>query len=316
MQNYILKRLLLVIPTMILVSIIIFGLIRFIPGDIVDRLVEYRGASFGMDAQAIREKMGLTKPIHVQYLSWAWNVLQGKLGESMWSRRSVVQELAHRYPITVEVALLTIVIATLWGVGVGVLSAVRQNTFTDYLFRTIAIIGLSVPYFWTSVLVLVFASIYFDWSPDPVYHLFTENPWANLKQVIVPAVLFAFYLGAPVARMTRATMLEVLRQDYMRTARAKGLAERIIVYRHALKNAFIPVITIVGTLAVWTLSGEIIVEAIWGLPGIGKYMVEVVMDRDYTMLQGLTFVLAFLVAAINLIVDISYAWLDPRIRYQ
>lgn len=316
MQNYILKRLLLVIPTMILVSIIIFGLIRFIPGDIVDRLVEYRGASFGMDAQAIREKMGLTKPIHVQYLSWAWNVLQGKLGESMWSRRSVVQELAHRYPITVEVALLTIVIATLWGVGVGVLSAVRQNTFTDYLFRTIAIIGLSVPYFWTSVLVLVFASIYFDWSPDPVYHPFTENPWANLKQVIVPAVLFAFYLGAPVARMTRATMLEVLRQDYMRTARAKGLAERSIVYRHALKNAFIPVITIVGTLAVWTLSGEIIVEAIWGLPGIGKYMVEVVMDRDYTMLQGLTFVLAFLVAAINLIVDISYAWLDPRIRYQ
>lgn len=316
MQNYILKRLLLVIPTMILVSIIIFGLIRFIPGDIVDRLVEYRGASFGMDAQAIREKMGLTKPIHVQYLSWAWNVLQGKLGESMWSRRSVVQELAHRYPITVEVALLTIVIATLWGVGVGVLSAVRQNTFTDYLFRTIAIIGLSVPYFWTSVLVLVFASIYFDWSPDPVYHPVTENPWANLKQVIVPAVLFAFYLGAPVARMTRATMLEVLRQDYMRTARAKGLAERSIVYRHALKNAFIPVITIVGTLAVWTLSGEIIVEAIWGLPGIGKYMVEVVMDRDYTMLQGLTFVLAFLVAAINLIVDISYAWLDPRIRYQ
>lgn len=316
MQNYTIKRLLLVIPTMILVSIVVFGLIRFVPGDIVDRLVEYRGAAFGMDVQAIREKMGLTKPIHVQYLSWMWNVLQGKLGESMWSRRSVFQELAHRYPVTLEVALLTIVIATIWGVGVGVLSAVRQNTFMDYLFRNIAIIGLSVPYFWTSVLVLVFASIYFDWSPDPVYHPLTENLWANLKQVIVPALIFAFYLGAPVARMTRATMLEVLRQDYMRTARAKGLAERIVVYRHALKNAFIPVITIIGTLAVWTLSGEIIVEAIWGLPGIGKYMVEVVMDRDYTMLQGLTFVMAFLVAAINLIVDVSYAWLDPRIRYQ
>ncbi|HZY31937.1 MAG TPA: ABC transporter permease [Candidatus Methylomirabilis sp.] len=315
-MEHLIKRLLLVIPTLGLVSIVVFGLIRFVPGDMVDLLADQRGSTFGMDSEKIRERLGLKKPVHVQYLHWIGGIVRGDLGQSMWSRRSVIEEVAHRFPVTLELAVLTVIISTVWGLLVGVISAIHQESLLDYYLRTISVVGLSVPYFWSSILVLVFASIYLDWSPDPLYVPLIEAPWTNLKQMVMPATVFAFYIGAPVARMTRSTMLEVLRADYIRTAWAKGLAPNAIIWRHALKNAFISVMTIIGLQAAWAVSGLVLIESIWGLPGIGKYVVDVVMDRDYPMLQGLVLFIAAMVIGINLVVDLSYAWLDPRIRYR
>jgi len=315
-MEHLIKRLLLVIPTLGLVSIVVFGLIRFVPGDMVDLLADQRGSTFGMDSEKIRERLGLKKPVHVQYLHWIGGIVRGDLGQSMWSRRSVIEEVAHRFPVTLELAVLTVIISTVWGLLVGVISAIHQESLLDYYLRTISVVGLSVPYFWSSILVLVFASIYLDWSPDPLYVPLIEAPWTNLKQMVMPATVFAFYIGAPVARMTRSTMLEVLRADYIRTAWAKGLAPNAIIWRHALKNAFISVMTIIGLQAAWAVSGLVLIESIWSLPGIGKYVVDVVMDRGYPMLQGLVLFIAAMVIGINLVVDLSYAWLDPRIRYR
>jgi peptide/nickel transport system permease protein len=316
MQNYIVRRLLLVFPTLFLISVIVFGLIRLVPGDAVDLMADQRGAMFDMDVEAIRDSLGLADQIHIAYFKWVGAMVRGDFGESLWSHRSAISELKRRYPVTLELAVLTIVFSTIWGLSVGVLTAIRQDKLSDYFFRTVAIIGLSVPYFWTSILVLVFASIYLDWSPDPIYHPLTEDPLGNMKQMIVPALIFAFYVGAPIARMTRAMMLEVLRQDYIRTARAKGLTERVIISRHSLKNAFIAVITIIGLQAAWSISGIVIIESVWGLPGVGKYMLDIIVDRDYPMLQAMVIFLAFFVILINLTVDISYGWLNPRIRYR
>ena len=316
MQNYIIRRLLLVFPTLFLISIIVFGLIRLVPGDAVDLMADQRGAMFDMDVEAIRESLGLADQVHIAYFKWVGGMVRGDFGESLWSHRSAISELKRRYPVTLELAVLTIVFSTVWGLSVGVLTAIRQDKLSDYFFRTVAIIGLSVPYFWTSIMVLVFASIYLDWSPDPIYHPLTEDPLGNIKQMIVPALIFAFFVGAPIARMTRAMMLEVLRQDYIRTARAKGLTERVIISRHALKNAFIAVITIIGLQAAWSISGIVIIESVWGLPGVGKYMLDIIVDRDYPMLQAMVIFLAFFVILINLTVDISYGWLNPRIRYR
>mgnify|MGYP003927605639 FL=1 len=286
------------------------------PGDAVDMMADQRGAMFDMDVEAIRDSLGLSDQIHIAYFKWVGGMVRGDFGESLWSHRSAISELKRRYPVTLELAVLTIVFSTVWGLSVGVLTAIRQDKLSDYFFRTVAIIGLSVPYFWTSILVLVFASIYLDWSPDPIYHPLTEDPLGNIKQMIVPALIFAFFVGAPIARMTRAMMLEVLRQDYIRTARAKGLPERVIISRHSLKNAFIAVITIIGLQAAWSISGIVIIESVWGLPGVGKYMLDIIVDRDYPMLQAMVIFLAFFVILINLAVDISYGWLNPRIRYR
>ena len=314
MQAFIVRRLLLIMPTLVIISIIIFGLVRFVPGDMVDKLADQRGGIVGMDANAIRERMGLNVPIHIQYARWAGSLLKGDFGKSMWNRRSAVSEVARRYPITVELAGLSITISTLWGLAVGVISATKQDKFIDYLLRVISIIGLSVPYFWTSIIVLVFSSIYFNWSPPPIYIPLSEDPIGNIKLMIIPSLIFSFFIGAPIARMTRAMMLEVMNQDYIRTAKAKGLGENLVIYRHALKNAFMAVITIIGLQAAWAMSGLLIIEQVWGLPGIGKYLIEVIIDRDYPMLQALVMFCAFIVILINLIVDLSYAWLDPRGR--
>ena len=316
MREYIIRRGLLIVPTLVLISLIVFALIRFVPGDMVDLLADQRGGIFSMDSDAIREAMGLNRPIYTQYFEWAGNMLKGDFGNSMWSKRSVISEMKHRYPVSLELGLLTMIISTTWGLFVGIIAAVRQDKMSDYIFRTIALIGLSVPYFWTSILILVFGSIYLNWSPDPIYHKFQDDPIGNLKQMIVPALVFSFYVGAPIARMARATMLEVLRQDYIRTAWAKGLGERIIIQRHTLKNAFIPVMTVIGLQAAWAVSGILVIEQVWGLPGIGKFMIEIIKDRDYTMLQGVVLFIAFVVIIINLLIDLSYAWLDPRIRYR
>lgn len=319
MIPYLIRRVLLIIPTFFVVSVIVFAMIRLIPGDIVDQMLEDRGGIYGIDQDAIRERMGLNKPIHMQYLSWAGNFFRGDFGESLWNKRSGWEEFKRRFPVTFQLAAMTIVLASVWGIFVGVIAAIRQDSILDYALRTVSVVGLSVPYFWSSTLLIIFASLWFNWSSAVIYiPPFGDRGdfWGNMRLMIVPASLFAFAIGAPIARMTRATLLEVMRTDYIRTARAKGLGSRTVTNRHALKNAMIPVVAMIGIQAVFAVGGSTIMETIWRLPGLGQYIVDVVIFRDYTMLQALTMFIALIIIVINLLVDISYAWLDPRIRYR
>ena len=319
MLPFLIRRILLIIPTFFIVSIIVFALIRLIPGDIVDQMLEDRGGIYGVDQDAIRARMGLDLPIHVQYLSWAGQFVRGNFGESLWNKRSGLSEFKRRFPVTFELAAMTIILASVWGVFVGIIAAVRQDSILDYALRSISVLGLSIPYFWSSTLLIIFGSLWFNWSSSAIYiPPFGDRGdfWANIQLMIIPAGLFAFAIGAPIARMTRATLLEVMRTDYIRTARAKGLGSQTVINRHALKNALIPVVAMIGIQSVFAIGGSTIMETIWRLPGLGQYIVDVVIFRDYTMLQALTMFIALIIIVINLLVDISYAWLDPRIRYQ
>ncbi|MBI4640124.1 MAG: ABC transporter permease [Candidatus Tectomicrobia bacterium] len=314
MSRYILRRLLLVIPTLFIVSIIVFSLIRMIPGDVAVLMVEnYRYAD---DIPMLRHKLGLDKPLYEQYLTWVGNMLRGDLGESLWTRRSIVEELWNRIPVSLELGILTIIISLIIALPIGVYSALRQDTKTDYVARSFAIAGLSIPGFWLATMIVVFPAIWFRWSPPLQYVPFSENPFANLWQFAIPSLILGVERSASVMRMTRAMMLEVLRQDYIRTAWSKGLKEMVIVYRHALKNAMIPVITIIGLQIPFIMGGSVIMESIFALPGMGRFMIEVISQRDYPMLQAVNIVFATLVVFTNLLVDITYAYLDPRIRHR
>jgi len=312
MSRYIVRRLLLVIPTLFIVSLIVFSLIRMIPGDVAVLMVEnYRYAD---DIPMLRQKLGLDKPLHEQYLSWVGNMLRGDFGESLWTRRSIVEELWNRIPVSLELGILTIIISLLIALPIGIYSALRQDTKTDYVARSFAIAGLSIPGFWLATMIVVFPAIWFRWSPPLQYVPFSKDPLANLWQFAIPSLILGVERSASVMRMIRAMMLEVLRQDYIRTAWSKGLQEMVIVYRHALKNAMIPVITIIGLQIPFIMGGSVIMESIFALPGMGRFMIEVISQRDYPMLQAVNIVFAALVVFTNLLVDITYAYLDPRIR--
>ena len=314
MQKYIARRLLLILPTLVILSIAVFALVRFLPGDVVDLMLDENPA-YADDVEKLREKLGLTRPIHIQYFVWIGDIFKGDLGESLLTRRTVVTEIRNRFPVTIELALLTILVSAISGISIGVLAAVRQDSFLDYFLRSFSILNLSVPYFWVSILVLVFFSQWLNWAPNPFYIHFTDDPIGNLKQMAVPSLILGFNLGAPVARMTRATMLDVLSQDYIRTAMAKGLRYRVVIDRHALKNAMIPVLTVIGLQINFAVGGSAIIENIWNFPGLGRFIITVINQRDYPMLQMIVVFEALFVVGMNLIIDLSYAWLDPRIRY-
>ena len=314
MQKYIARRLLLILPTLVILSIAVFALVRFLPGDVVDLMLDENPA-YADDVEKLREKLGLTRPIHIQYFVWIGDIFKGDLGESLLTRRTVVTEIKNRFPVTIELALLTILVSAISGISIGVLAAVRQDSFLDYFLRSFSILNLSVPYFWVSILVLVFFSQWLNWAPNPFYIHFTDDPIGNLKQMAVPSLILGFNLGAPVARMTRATMLDVLSQDYIRTAMAKGLRYRVVIDRHALKNAMIPVLTVIGLQINFAVGGSAIIENIWNFPGLGRFIITVINQRDYPMLQMIVVFEALFVVGMNLIIDLSYAWLDPRIRY-
>ena len=314
MQKYIARRLLLILPTLVILSIAVFALVRFLPGDVVDLMLDENPA-YADDVEKLREKLGLTRPIHIQYFVWIGDIFKGDLGESLLTRRTVVTEIRNRFPVTIELALLTILVSAISGISIGVLAAVRQDSFLDYFLRSFSIFNLSVPYFWVSILVLVFFSQWLHWAPNPFYIHFTDDPIGNLKQMAVPSLILGFNLGAPVARMTRATMLDVLSQDYIRTAMAKGLRYRVVIDRHALKNAMIPVLTVIGLQINFAVGGSAIIENIWNFPGLGRFIITVINQRDYPMLQMIVVFEALFVVGMNLIIDLSYAWLDPRIRY-
>ena len=313
LRKYALKRLLVAVPSLVIASVIVFSLSRLIPGDVVTLMMEEN--QYAQDLEEMRAKLGLDRPIHVQYLDWVGRALQGDLGQSLYSSRPITTELAYRLPVSLELGAVALVVAVLLGVPIGVISAVRRDTVQDYVARSGAILGLSVPGFWLGTLVVVLPAIYFGWSPSIQYKTFAVDPGAHLAQFLLPGFLLGVASAASVMRLTRTQLLEVLRQDYVRTAWAKGLRERKVVLKHSLKNALIPVVTILGIQVAQILSGTVIFESIFGLPGMGRYLFDSIIERDYPAIQGINLVVVTTVVAVNLFVDLLYAWLDPRIRY-
>ncbi|MBI2527635.1 MAG: ABC transporter permease [Candidatus Rokubacteria bacterium] len=319
MRSYVLRRLGLFIPTLVGASVLVFVLMRLVPGDIAEILVYQSGSESSAiqrrQIQEIRQELGLDRPVVSQYLAWAGGAVRGDFGQSYTQRRPVGDILRERFPRSMELALLTLALAVAWAVPLGVVSAVRQNGALDYLARAVSLSGLSLPLFVTGALILYGLGRLFRWMPPLEFVAFTESPLENLKQLIWPALCQAYYISAPITRLTRSEMLEVIRQDYVRTARAKGLRERAVVYRHAMRNSLLPVVTFVGWWGGRLLGGLVIMEIIFVVPGMGTALVHAVAQRDYPTVQAMIFVMAVVFLTVNLLVDLTYAWLDPRIRY-
>ena len=314
MKPYLLRRLALAIPTLFLVSVLVFALMRLMPGDVATRMVE--GHAYAPTLAALRHDLGLDRPVHAQYLEWIGGIVtRGDFGRSYWTRQPILDEFVRRFPVTLELAFLTIVVSVVLGVLVGIVSAVRQDSVSDYVGRILAILALSVPYFSLAVLVVVLPSIWFKWTPVWSYVPFTTDPLENLKIMLVPAFVFGVTRAGPVMRIMRSALLDVLRQDYIRTAWSKGLAERPIILRHALKNAMIPVISLIGLQMPLYIGGSVIIESIFRLPGVGLFFFEALTRLDYPVVQSVNLIIAALVVGLNLLIDLSYAFLDPRIRY-
>jgi peptide/nickel transport system permease protein len=317
MHTYILRRILWMFPTLLGSVTLIFLLMRLLPGDVALYMLGSSESSVvNVEAlQQIRQELGLDKPLIAQYGSWLWSAARLDFGDSYWTRQPVVEELKRRYPMTANLAILSLLLGTLIAIPIGVLSAVRQDTLIDYAARMFVIAGLSIPNFWLSILVILGLVHYFNWLPPLDYAPFWVDPWLNLKQLIFPALITGYRLSAVGARMTRSSLLEVLRDDFVRTARAKGLREQVVIFRHALRNALLPVITIIGVELLVLFGGLVVVETVFTIPGIGRFLVDAILHRDYPSIQALVFVFAVFVVGVNLLVDLAYAILDPRIRY-
>jgi peptide/nickel transport system permease protein len=314
MTNYVIRRLLLAIPTIVLVMFLTFMMLRLVPGDLVDTMMADRPYATAEDRAALEKQLGLDEPIPTQFVKYMWHVSRGDLGVSPWTTTPVTTELKHRLPVTGEFGVLAIFIGLCVSLPIGVFSAIRQDTISDYLARSFAILALSVPYFFTATLIIVFGPKY-GWTPPLIYKGWSDGPISHIYYFVTPATLLGFALAGGVMRLTRTMMLEVLRQDYIRTAWAKGLRERSVIFSHAMKNALIPVITIVGLQVGTAVSGTIILETIFNMPGVGRFFVGAILQRDYPSVQGVVLVLATVIVIVNLMIDLSYAWLDPRIRY-
>lgn len=317
MQRYLMRRLLLAIPVLFGLSLAIFSSVRIVPGDVIVSMTADAGNVPEEQRDELRRKLGLDRPFVVQYVSWAGNMLRGDFGNSLWRGTPVRDELRRTMPVTVELAALALATALVIAIPLGVLSAVRQDTWMDYAGRLFSIGALSMPDFWLGTMAILYLSIWFGWIP-PIgggYRGLFENPIINLQLLALPALILGLRLSASGMRMTRSAMLEVLREDYIRTAWSKGLRERSVVTRHALRNSLIPVVTIVGAQLSLLLAGSVVMETLFGLPGMGRLTFEAVRLRDYPQVQANVMVIGVIVVAINLLVDLLYGWLDPRIRY-
>jgi peptide/nickel transport system permease protein len=313
-SHYLMRRLALLVPTLLGVSIVVFVLVRLLPGDAVALQLQDARSS-AADEAALRSQLGIDRPIVVQYVDWLGSLARGDLGHSFRTRQPVVEELAGRLPVTAELGVLALLIATLVAVTVGVTSAVKQDTWADYAARSTAIGLLAIPGFWLGTLVVTLPSVWWHWTPPLRYVRLTEDPVKNLSIVVIPAVILGLGLSGGLMRLVRTQMLEVLRQDFIRTASAKGLAEYTVVIHHALKNAFIPALTVLGLQVALLVSGTVVLESIFVLPGMGRYLLESVQARDYPSIQGLNLIFAVVIVFTNLLVDLLYGWLDPRVRY-
>ena len=317
MQQYTLKRIGLFIPTLLLMTILVFVVMRIIPGDPAIALLEGDGGGSytAEDVERLRAKLGTDQNLVIQYVDWLGGILHGDFGDSYWFNASVMSELGDRMPRTLELALLAITLSVLFSVPMGILSAIKPDSCLDLGARMFTIVGIAIPNFLMAILMILFLLVVFNWLPPLGYVELWENPIRNLQQMIFPALALAIYDMAFIARVTRSAMMEVLREDYMRTARAKGLSERVVLVRHGLKNAFLPILTISGWQFARLFEGAVIIETIFLVPGVGRILIEAIFHRDFPMIQAVIVVIGTGVLLINLVVDLLYGWLDPRIRY-
>ena len=332
MRAYMIRRLLLIIPTLFILTTLVFFAVRFIPGDIIDQMI--RGDTFGaqdFDRPTLERLLGLDVPAYVQYGRWMGvlptpdvytgeshfkGLFQGTLGEPLFGGPPVEQQIIERLPVTIELGFLAIVIGLVIALPVGIYSAIRQDTAADYVGRTAAIIGMATPNFWLALMVMIYPAIWWAWSPPMQYIPFTEDPLANLGILIIPSLILGTASAAATMRLTRTMMLEVLRQDYIRTAWSKGLNERVVVLRHAVKNALIPIVTMIGAELPIMVGGAVIIERIFNLPGIGHLVLTALDQRDYPVVSGVNLFLSMIVMLNILFIDMLYPYLDPRVRYQ
>ena len=330
MRAYIIRRLLLIIPTLFILSILVFLSVRFIPGDTIDAMLgkyEFRE----VNREALERRMGLDVPVYVQYGRWIgvlptrdWvtgeshfrGLLQGTFGVSLFGAAFTIEErIIDRLPVTIELGVMAIVIGLLIALPAGIYSAIRQDTAADYVGRSAAIIGLATPNFWLGLIVMLYPALWWGWSPPMEWVPFTEDPLGNLGMLLIPSLILGTAMAAATMRMTRTMMLEVLRQDYVRTAWAKGLKERVVIMRHAVKNALIPVVTLIGMQVPILVGGAVIMENIFNLPGLGRLLLTALNDRDYPVVSGVNLFFATMVVGVNLFIDLIYPYLDPRVRY-
>ena len=318
MTTYIIRRLLLILPTLLLLSILVFLSVRFIPGDVIDVLQgRMQLESAALDREALERMLGLDVPVYVQYGRWIGDIfLHGSLGQSLLTSYAIEEAILERLPVTLELGVLAILIGLVIALPVGIYSAIRQDTAADFLGRSVAIIGLATPNFWLGIMVMIYPAIWWGWSPPLELIAFTEDPLGNLWGFLIPSLILGTASAAATMRMTRTMMLEVLRQDYIRTAWSKGLKERAVVIRHAVKNALIPVVTLIGLQLPILVGGAVIMENIFNLPGLGRLLLSALNDRDYPMVSGINLFFATGVVVINLLIDLVYGVLDPRVRYE
>ncbi len=313
MRLYVFRRLVVAVPSLLIASLIVFTLPRLIPGDVVQLMLEEK--AYGKDLEDLRAKLGLNRPIPVQYVDWLGAVVRGNLGESLWTRQPVLSELARRLPVSATLGALALAVAIAIGIPIGVIAAVRQDGVLDFFARGLAVLGLSVPAFVMAILVTLLPAIWWGWTPRTQFVPFATNPAAFVLQLVLPAVILGITSAAGIMRLTRGMLLEVLRHDYVRTAWAKGLRERKVVLKHALKNAVIPVVTVLGLQVAAIAGGAVVIEWVFGIPGMGQFLVDAIVQRDYPVIQGINLMIVLIIVASNLLVDLTYAFLDPRIRY-
>ncbi|MBI4307598.1 MAG: ABC transporter permease [Chloroflexi bacterium] len=316
MKRYLVSRLLTAALSLVGVSLIIFAVMQVLPGDVARAILvgtSGEGSATPEKIAALRKELGLDQPVHIQYLNWAWGLLRLDVGRSLTTGFPVFEEVKNRLPLTLELAALTVLFGTLLSIPMGVVSAIRQNTWLDHLMRVIAVAGIAMPIFWTGTLIILVLAVSFKWLPPLGYVPPWQDPWTNFQQMVWPALALGYYHTAVIARMTRSQMLEVLRQDYVRTAWAKGLREQVVVTRHALRNALLPVVTLISIQFAFSVGGTVIMETLFFLPGIGKALVDAISFKDFPMVQTIIVVFAAMVLIINLLTDLLYAALDPRI---
>ena len=317
MIRYIVKRVLLMIPTLLSVAVLVFFLMRVVPGDVVE--LRFAGESAFAQKENLdkeRARLGLDQPLWRQFIDWMGGILRLDFGTSMWTGAPITEEIKLRFVLSLQLAIMATVIAVVLAIPLGILAALKQDTWIDYVVRVFSIAGLATPSFWLGIMFILALLIVFKWLPPMVYTPFWVSPWQNLQQLIWPALAVGYRYSAVAMRMTRSAMLEVLREDYIRTARAKGLWQQLILSRHALKNAMLPVLTVVALEFAFLLGGLVVTEQVFNLNGLGLLFVESVAHRDYTLTQALVLLVAFVFIFVNFVVDLAYAWIDPRIRFR
>ena len=315
-RNYLIRRVLLLGPTVLVVCVVVFTLIDLVPGDVVLARLTQIGDATPETIDALRAELGIDRPFFIRLGEWFGRLFQADLGRSLWTLEPATKQLWSAIPVSLELVLGGMVIGVLAGIPLGVISAMRQNQPVDTGARILSVIGLAVPDFWIATMVILYASLWLGYSSPVGYTPFVDDPLRNLEQFSIPMAILGVRLVAATARMTRSTLLEVMREDYVRTARAKGLGERVVLFRHALRNAVLPVVTLVGAQLGFLLGGAVVLESIYSLPGLGNLVFVSIIRRDYIQLQAAVLFLALALVLMNLIVDLCYTWLDPRVRYQ